>query len=593
MNETLISNAFLVKKIVGRYIFPGIMAQLGVKLGNVINTIIIGQIFGTDGLAIMSLVSPLELVMMSVGSLICVAGAIHAGFAVAKHDNDTAGRFYSASFWAVVIVGLLISVFGIIFARDIALLLGADVGQLETVTEYIRAELAGGVFMAGVYLPMNFLKVIGHPSKAMNMLLIMSVVGIGGALLFINVFSMGVPGVALATALSYAAAFTYGQIVFVKADSGLILSKPGLYIIKEASVLASGVPSALNNILRAVLALCVNFIILYILPGDSSDMLSAVAVLNSVMSIINALVFGISQSTLQIAGIAYSERDYKTVKLAVKNIFTLGNIIVGIFAVLIIIFAGDIGVVFGMGGESTPASAFACICAGCYANLYLCNNIFTNFFSATGRNLPAIVIVSLRLSLLQLLPAFFICIVTGDGIGIWIGYFLAEVFALVSIFLYTYIKRKKNPQLSRLLLLDNDKLKNLISENFSVMATDESAVFASEKITEFLEESEIPPKKIMRISMAVEEIVMLVRGHAYSKLTEKEYIDFRVFHNKETEKVFLRVRYGGRDFNLIKYSYAHFDDDDSDAFGMNMLLKLTSDAAYSRTLGVNNLLLEI
>jgi Na+-driven multidrug efflux pump/anti-sigma regulatory factor (Ser/Thr protein kinase) len=589
MNETLISNDTLVKKIVGRYIFPGIMAQLGVKLGNVINTIIIGQFYGTDGLSIMSIIAPLELVMMSIGSLICVAGAIHAGFAVAKHDDETAGRHYSASFWAVVIVGLMISVLGIIFARDVAKLLGSDSGQLETVTGYIRAELAGGVFMVGVYLPMNFLKVIGYPSKAMNMLLIMSAVNIGGAFIFIKVLSMGVPGVALATALSYAAAFIYGQIVFVKADSGVKLSKPGLYIIKNANTLASGVPSALNNILRAALALCVNFIILYILPGNPSDMLSAVAILNSVMGIINALVFGISQSTLQIAGIAYSERDYKTVKLAVKNIFTLGNIMVGIFAALIIVFAGDIGALFGT--RDTSASAFACICAGCYANLFLCNNIFTNFFSATGRNLPAIVIVSLRLSLFMLIPAFIICIITWDGIGIWIGYFLAEVFALFSIFIYTYIKRKKNPQFSRLLLLDNDKLTDLISENFSVPATDEAAVFASEKVAEFLEDGEIPPKKIMRLSMAVEEIVTLVRTHA--KITEKEYIDFRIFHNKETEKVFLRVRYGGRDFNLIKYSYSHFDDDDSDAFGMNMLLKLTSDAAYSRTLGVNNLLLEI
>jgi Na+-driven multidrug efflux pump len=589
MNETLISNDTLVKKIVGRYIFPGIMAQLGVKLGNVINTIIIGQIFDTDGLAIMSLVSPLELVMMSVGSLICVAGAVHAGFAVAKHDNETAGKFYSASLWTVVIVGLILSVIGIIFASDITLLLGADASQLETVIGYIRAELAGGVFMTAIYLPMNFLKVIGHPSKAMNMLLIMSIVNIGGALLFVNVFSMGVPGVALATAISYATAFTYGQIVFVRADSDLKLSRPGIYIIKSANILASGVPSALNNILRAVLSLCVNFIIIYILPGDSSEMLSAVAVLNSVMGIINALVFGISQSTLQIAGIAYSERDYKTVKLAVKNIFILGNIIVGIFAALVIIFAGDIGALFGM--KDTSASTFACICAGCYANLFLCNNIFTNFFSATGRNLPAIVVVSLRLSLFMLIPAFIICIITWDGIGIWVGFLLAEVFALVSIFIYTYIKRRKNPTLSRFLLLDSDKLKNLISENFSVMATDESAVFASEKITEFLEGSEMPPKKIMRISMAVEEIVLLVRNH--SKIIEKEYIDFRIFHNKETEKIFLRVRYGGRDFNLIRYCYSHFDDDDSDAFGMNMLLKLTTDAAYSRTLGVNNLLLEI
>jgi Na+-driven multidrug efflux pump/anti-sigma regulatory factor (Ser/Thr protein kinase) len=600
MTETLISNDYLIKRIVGRYIIPGILAQLGVKLGNVINTIIIGQFYGADGLAVMSIVSPLELVMMSIGSLICVAGSIHAGFAIAKHDNDTAGKYYSASFWTVIVIALVVSFFGIIFSRDLALMLGADpklhiltinglnaLSQFDIVVDYIIYLMSGSIFMIGIYLPMNFLKVIGHPTAAMHMLLIMSAVNIGCSLYFIGVRHYHIQAVAVSTVLSYAAAFIYGQIAFTRADSGVKIRRPGLYIFRAVSGLVSGVPSALNNVLRALLALCVNFIILYILPGNPSDMLSAVAVLNSVMGIVNAFVFGISQSTLQIAGIAYSERDYKTVNLAMKNIFVIGNIIVAVLALVIIVFSSDIGSVFGM--KDTSASNFACICVGCYANLYLCNNIFTNFFSATKRNLPAIVIVSLRLSLFMLIPALIICLITWDGIGIWIGFLSAELLALLSILSYTYVKKRVNPNLSRFLLLDSDKLADITSENFSVKADDESAVKASEKITSILEESELPPKTIMRLSMAVEEIVVLVRVHA--KIPETEYIDFRIVNDKK--KIYLRVRYGGRDFNIVRYSYEHFDDDSSDAFGMNMLLKLTSNAAYNRALGVNNLLLEI
>ncbi|MDR0987325.1 MAG: hypothetical protein LBL98_06520 [Ruminococcus sp.] len=596
MSEPLLSNDTLVRRIVRRYILPGILAQLGVKIGNVINTVIVGQLFGREGLAVISLVSPIELVMMSVGSLICVAGAVHAGYRVAKNDTDGAGEYYSASFWAVIISGLVLSLFGLIFAPDIALMLGAsdtefvgNINQVVAVTLYIRALLCGGVFMCAIYLPLNFLKVVGLPNAAMHMLFIMSGVNIGGALLFTTVCDMGAEGVALGTALSYAAAFIYGQIMMKRSDSGVKLKHPGRYIIKSAKGLVSGIPSALNNILRALLALFVNLIVLNILPGNPSDMLSAVAVLNSVMGILNAFVFGISQSTLQIAGIAYSERDYKTVKLAVKNIFILGNVIVLALAAVIIASSGNIGTLFG--APDTPASAFACICAGCYANLYLCNNILTNFFSATKRNLPAIVIVALRLSVYMLVPALIICVLTGDGIGIWIGYFSAELLAIITISVYTHIKRKKNPLLSRFLLLDEGKLKDISSKNFSVTAAVDSAVLASEKITEFLEESEIPMKKIMRVSMAVEEIVLLVKTHA--DIDEDEYIDFRIFKYSSSDIVFLRVRFGGKDFNPVKYSYAHFDDDESDAFGMNMLLKLTDNVTYSRTLGVNNLLLEI
>jgi Na+-driven multidrug efflux pump/anti-sigma regulatory factor (Ser/Thr protein kinase) len=582
-------NNKLIKQIVGRYVFPGIMAQLGVKVGSVINTVIIGQLYGTDGLALMSLLSPLELVLMSVGSLICVSGAVYAGYAAAK--NEDFSDWYSSAFWSVIIAGAVISLLGIIFAEDLATLFGANEIQNAPLTAAIRAMLTGGVFVTAVYLPLNFLKVIGRPTAAMHMLFIMSGVNVVFAYIFAGIMGMGVAGAMLGTAVSYAAAFTYGQITFHKYGTDIKLLPPKAFrkfFRGKLRALPSGVPSALNNILRAVLALCVNLLIIAFIPKNAPEMMSAVAILNSVMSIINAFVFGISQSTLQIAGIAYSERDYKTVNLAVRNIFIIGNIAVGILAALIIIFRNHIGFLFGINDSSY--SALALTFAGCYANLYLSNNIMTNFFSAVRRNLPAIVIVSLRLSLFMLVPAFFLCVFGLADFAVWVGYFSAELIAFIVILVYTAIKRRKNPNLSRLLLLDNNAVRDIKALDFSVPGNIAAGAEASERISLFLEETDLPPKSIMRISMAVEEIVALVCSHAALKMNE--FIDIRII-KKNDEALFMRLRYGGRDFNPVKYCYRHFDDDDSDAFGMNLVLKLTNDVTYNRLLGVNNLILEI
>jgi Na+-driven multidrug efflux pump/anti-sigma regulatory factor (Ser/Thr protein kinase) len=582
-------NNKLIKQIVGRYIFPGIMAQLGVKIGSVINTVIIGQFYGTDGLALMSLLSPLELIMMSVGSLICVSAAVYAGYAAAK--NKDFSDWYSAAFWAVIIAGAVISVFGIIFAGNLATLFGANENQHAALSAAIRAMLFGGVFMTSVYLPLNFLKVIGRPRIAMNILFIMSGVNIVFAYIFAAIMGMGVAGAMLGTAVSYTAAFIYGQFAFHKygADVKILPPKAFKEFFKgKLKALPSGVPSALNNILRAVLALCVNLLIINFIPKNAPEMMSAVAILNSVMSIINAFVFGISQSTLQIAGIAYSERDYKTVKAALRNIFIIGNIAVGILAALILIFRAHIGAIFGI--SDSQYSALALTFAGCYANLYLSNNIMTNFFSAVRRNLPAIVIVSLRLSLFMLVPAFFLCVFGLTDFAIWVGYFAAEFIAFGAIIAYTALKRRKNPNLSRLLLLDDEAIRDIKALDFSVPGNIEAGAEASERISLFLEETDLPPKSIMRISMAVEEIVALVCSHAALKINE--FIDIRII-KKTDEALFMRLRYGGRDFNPVKYCYQHFDDDDSDAFGMNLVLKLTNDVTYNRLLGVNNLILEI
>jgi Na+-driven multidrug efflux pump len=584
----LVSNDRLVTKIVGRYILPGILAQLGVKIGNIINTVIIGHLLGTDGLAIMSLLAPLELAMMSVGSLICVAGAVHAGYAAAR--NQDASDRYSVSFFTVIAAGAVLSAFGIIFAPNLAALLGANSEQLPVVTDSIRAMLSGGVFMTAVYLPLNFLKVIGLPSKTMNVLFIMSGTNIVFAFYFAAVLHMGVPGAMLGTAVSYAAAFTYGQIAFHRAGSGIKLRFRPSDFSGKAREIISGVPSALNNIMRSVLALCVNLIIITFLSDRAAEMMSAFAVLNSVMGIINAFVFGISQSTLQIAGIAYSEKDFKTVKTAIKNIFIRGNIIVGALSALLIIFHNLIPGLFGAG--NSPDAALACVFAGCYANLYLCNNIMTNFFSAVRRNLPAIVIVTLRLSVFMLLPTLFFIAAGMGGISVWAGFLCAEIIAFVSIFTYAAIKRRKNPNLSKYLLLDSKEIEDISALNFSVQNTADSAAKASEKIADFLEEDGLlPPKKIMHLSMAVEEIVILVGVHA--GLSVEDFIDVRIFTGLG-DRFFMRFSYGGRDFNPITYCAKHKDDeDDSDTLGMNLIMRLTKNAVYNRMLGVNNIILEI
>jgi Na+-driven multidrug efflux pump/anti-sigma regulatory factor (Ser/Thr protein kinase) len=598
-SAALAANERLVTKIVGRYILPGIMAQLGVKIGNVINTVIIGQLLGTDGLAIMSLIAPLELVMMSVGSLICVAGAVHAGYAVARGEN--ADDWYSAAFWAVIIAGLVISAAGMVFADSLAMLLGADAKQHATLISAIRAMLCGGVFMPAVYLPMNFLKVVGRPGAAMNILFVMSGVNIAAAVFFAVVLGLGVPGAMLGTACSYAAAFIYGQVAFHRADSGMKLRFIGRYFKGKAKGLALGVSSALNNILRAFLALCVNLMIIWFLGDHAGQMMSAVAVLNSIMNIMNAFVFGISQSALQIAGIAYSEKDFKTVTAAIKNIFIIGNIIVGVLAIALVGLRYNVGYIFGVGDKSFAPTV--CVFVACYANLYLCNNIMTNFFSAVRRNLVSIVIVSMRLTVFMLVPALILLLFGAGNISILIGYFCAEFIAFASLLIYTARKHKRNPNLSRFLLLNNSELKYIRSLDFSVKCTEEEAASASEKVSAFLEEADLPMKDILRISMAVEEIVVLVCAHADNrqrkfgfgaKKKTDEYIDIRIFRNIQNAQsgFSMRVRYGGKDFNPIKYCQKHADDD-SDALGMNIVLKLAKNVHYSRTLGVNNVLLEI
>ncbi|MDR2043228.1 MAG: hypothetical protein LBQ15_02465 [Clostridium sp.] len=587
----LSSNERLTAQVVRRYLLPGILAQLGARVSLLIDSVIIGWLLGGEGLTVMGLVAPVDLVFMSVGSLIGVGASVNAGLSFGAGDKEKASGFYTLAVFLSAGLGVLLSLSGLVFTGSLASLLGVGGSVAVLVTDYLHFYMFGGAFAVLVYLPLNFLRLVGRPGAAMTMLLLMSGVNTAFSLLFAVGLGLGVAGIALGTAAAYIVTFVYGQMAYARAKSGIRLRRFGKWLPQLRVIAVSGSPSALNNVLRAGQTALIN--LLFVSYG-AVRFLPAYSLYNTVLGLISAAIFGISQSVLPLAGIAYGERDFRMVTDVVKKVLRTGSVIIAALALLLIAVRNRIGYLFGLSDPETLMNAgtaflFLAFCM----NLYLVNNIASNFFVATKRPRLAILIVVCRLFLFSVLPAFFLYGFLGEN-GVWAGFVTGEVLTLAVLFAVTRILRKRRPSLSPLSLLDGSLVENRKVIDFSVQNTLRAASEAAERIgtfygTEEQNSGRTMVGQAMAISLAVEEIVVLVGKYALAS-SEKEYIDIRIV--SVDENTVMRIRYGGKEFNPLLYCRTGAAASD-DYMGIGMIAKMAKTTEYSRTFGINNLLVGI
>jgi anti-sigma regulatory factor (Ser/Thr protein kinase) len=89
----------------------------------------------------------------------------------------------------------------------------------------------------------------------------------------------------------------------------------------------------------------------------------------------------------------------------------------------------------------------------------------------------------------------------------------------------------------------------------------------------------------MSISLAIEEMLVLIRGQSLMG-DDGATINVRVLIEENT--VILRVRNGGKNINPMDYARNAGETEETNVFGIKILLALARNIDYRNTFGVNN-----
>lgn len=557
-------NEQFLKKAYNKALLPCVLSVLSGNINILADGILVGQKLGTNALAAINFSLPVYLVLCIAGSFVVSGTAIRASDAIGKNQNEKAQSLYRMSIFWCTAISVIITIFGLLFLKPLSLLLCSDADVMPLVMEYSGVTLAGALPKILIYIPFWFLRLDGRNGQVTLMMTAMGVGNVVLDVLFLYALDMGVFGAALASVLSTAAACVLGFVKLCDKKSGF---KFGFCVkaegVKFSETAKAGSPSAANNLFQTLRVSVINALLL---SYCGSETVAAFTAVNCICAFAESVTSGVPQAASAMLGIYSGEHDNESTRLLMKRQLKSGIPCALIFSAVIIFGADLISLAYGL--NISLRFAFACLSLGIIPALVNC--VLSGFYNVSGQNLRANSIIFLRVFLMPCASLFALLYL---GHSPWLFLFLGEILTLLLWFIATGISHKNR---SRFLLLNNSLEKSGNVINFSVSGDAENICDASGRITDFCADNGMSPKQIMRISLALEEIMILITD----KNEMAVEFDLRVYSLQGV--IGIRIRYGGNDFNPLAYA-----DNDEEYLGIRLIESICEQAIYQRTFGTN------
>jgi putative MATE family efflux protein len=263
-NQKLITDD--IPSLIKQLAIPASTGMFFNTMYNVVDTFYAGLI-STQAIAALSLSFMIFFLIIGTGYGFSSAITALNGNAFGKRRDKLSVIYAHKGLIFVPLIGLLISLFGFVFAEDLFMLLGATQGYLQDALDYIYTILFGVVFFMGNFALNAILIATGDTKSYRNTLIFGFFANIALNPLFIYGFlfvpAMGIKGIALATVLIQCLNMFYllhkvlktKLIHFERLDYFLPHKK--LYM----NILRQGMPASLNMLAMAMGSLLVIYFV--------------------------------------------------------------------------------------------------------------------------------------------------------------------------------------------------------------------------------------------------------------------------------------------------------------------------------------------
>ena len=425
-----------------RFCLPSVVMMVFTSIYGVVDGYFVSNYVGKTPFAGVNLIMPFLMILGGVGFMVGTGGsALVAKYLGEKNDNQ-ARRVFSMMIILTLILGVSTSVLGIVFAEQVAELLGAEGEMIGYCVTYARTCLIFNTMFMFQNVFQSFLVTAERPKLGLVVIVAAGCTNMILDALFIAVFQLGVIGAALATGLSQTVGGLLPLIFFLRKNNGskLHMVRTRLELRPIAQACSNGASELMTNISSSIVSMLYNHQLLT-LAGENG--VSAYGVLMYVQFIFAAVYIGYSIGTSPIVGYNYGAQNYAELKnmrsKSIKTMLTAGVIMVIIAEllapVLAGIFVGYDQELFNMTVHAFRLFSFTFLLSG--FNIWC-----SSFFTALNNGAISAAVSFLRTLVFQLaavliLPIFF------KLDGVWISVAFAEVCAFIISVIFLLAKRKK------------------------------------------------------------------------------------------------------------------------------------------------------
>ncbi|MGG7162893.1 MATE family efflux transporter [Clostridium ihumii] len=191
-----------IKKILLHYLIPSVLSMLAVSAYVFVDTAFVGYGVGSTALAALNISIPIYSVFTALHCTIGIGGGTLVSIAIGKGDEKEKNKVFSIAVIMAIIVGIILTIIGVIFPKNIASLLGAteEIKPLVSIYIGIISAVSWAFLLVGVLSA--FIRNDKNPRLVMIASIVSNLANVILDYVFIFIFDLGIAGAALATAIS-------------------------------------------------------------------------------------------------------------------------------------------------------------------------------------------------------------------------------------------------------------------------------------------------------------------------------------------------------------------------------------------------------
>lgn len=436
-----LSDHFNYRKLI-KFTLPSIAMMIFTSIYSVVDGFFVSNFAGKTPFAAINLIMPVLMILGTVGFMFGTGGTALVAKTYGEGDKEKANRYFSLFVYVATAIGVVLAIFGFIFIRPIAMLLGAEGSLLENCGLYARIVLLALPFFILQVMFQSFLVAEEKPQMGLTVTVSAGLTNIALDALLVILLPQEhkLAGAAIATAMAQFVGGMVPLVFFIRNKNGILcLGKTkfdGSALFKACT---NGSSEFMSNISMSIVGILYN---LQLMKYAGENGVAAYGVMMYVSMIFSAAFVGYSIGTTPVIGYHDGAQNHDELKgllrksLVLVSSFGLAMILSAelLASPLSKVFVGYDAELFDLtvSGMRIFALSFGFMGFGIFAS---------GFFTALNDGLTSALISFLRTLVFQSGAIMLLPVIWGID-GVWISVVVAEFMSLVLGGFFLIVKRK-------------------------------------------------------------------------------------------------------------------------------------------------------
>lgn len=435
-----LSEHFDYKKLI-IFSLPSIIMMILGSIYGVVDGLFVSNLVGKPAFAAVNFIMPVLMILGTVGFMFGTGGSALIARTMGEGRDKEANRMFSLIIYTSIVLGVLLMIFGQLILRPVAELMRADGELLENCLTYGRIILLA--------LPCYILQfefqclfvTANKPRLGLGFSVVAGVTNMVLDALFMGVFHWGLPGAAIATAISQCVGGLLPLVYFAMPNSSrLRLCSTSFSAPVLGQTCLNGSSELMSNIAMSVVSMLYN---MQLLAYAGQDGVSAYGVLMYVGMIFNAIYMGYSVGVAPVISFHFGAENHEELQnLLRRSLKLLAGCAVSM-VILSHLLAYPLGKIFVGYDEALLELTLHAFSIYSWAFLLSGFTIFASgFFTALNNGPVSAAISFLRTIVFEVSAVLLLPLIWGVD-GVWLSMVAAELMAITvsTIFLLAFRKR--------------------------------------------------------------------------------------------------------------------------------------------------------